>query len=207
MSARNGRYKICTICGKKYYIRADRAEASKYCSHKCWSNRRTLRKCEYCGNDITSYFGLKYCSRKCSHSAMVGEKAARWIDGKSLERDRARDGTRLKEWRRLVFKRDGFKCVLCEKGKELHAHHIIEWAKDESKRFDVDNGMTLCIDCHEKMHRKNFHKKNKICVDCGKKVKVENTRCHPCASKNYWRMQKLDPGIKITKEHTEYQLK
>jgi hypothetical protein len=41
---------------------------------------------------------------------MVGEKSSRWIDGKSLERDKARLGTELKEWRTKVFKRDDYTC-------------------------------------------------------------------------------------------------
>jgi len=106
MSIKNGKNKICTICGKEYYVRANRVENSKYCSKKCWSERRILKKCEYCGKDITSYHGKIYCSRECSHKAMVGDKSPKWIDGKSLERDRARFGTELKAscaWSYLSF--------------------------------------------------------------------------------------------------------
>lgn len=159
MSIKNGKNKKCTVCNKEYYIRFDRAEKSKYCSKKCWSERRVLNKCEYCGNDIKSYYGKKYCSRKCSLLAMVGNKAPRWIDGKSLERDRARLGNKLKEWRKLVFNRDSYTCQHCGDKKYLHAHHIVEWAKDESKRFILDNGVTLCVECHSKVHGRWLGKK------------------------------------------------
>jgi 5-methylcytosine-specific restriction endonuclease McrA len=159
MSVKNGIDKKCTICNKEYYIRADRAEASKYCSKECWNKRRKLNDCEYCGNKITSYHGKKYCSRECSHSAMVGDKAPTWIDGKSLERDRARFGTELKEWRKAVFKRDNYTCQHCNEKTYLHAHHIIEWAVNESKRFDIDNGITLCVQCHSKVHGRWLGKK------------------------------------------------
>ena len=152
MSAKNGKNKVCEVCKKEYYIRANRAEKSKWCSSECWKNRRKLNDCEYCGNKITSYHGKKYCSRECSHSAMVGEKSTRWKDGKSLERDRARFGTELKEWRKAVFKRDNYTCQYCNNKTYLHSHHIIEWAVDESKRFDVDNGITLCKKCHTRKH-------------------------------------------------------
>lgn len=83
---------------------------------------------------------------------MVGNKAPTWVDGKSLERDRARLGNELKEWRKLVFNRDNYTCQHCGDKKYLHAHHIVEWAKDESKRFILDNGVTLCVECHSKVH-------------------------------------------------------
>lgn len=90
---------------------------------------------------------------------MVGNKAPTWKDGKSLERDRARFGSELKEWRMQVFKRDKFTCQHCKNKKHLHAHHIIEWSKDESKRFDIKNGITLCEKCHSKVHGRNVGRK------------------------------------------------
>ena len=162
MSIKNGKIKVCEVCNKEYYVRANRAQASRWCSAECWSKRRKLNDCEYCGNKITSYYGKKYCSRECSHSAMVGNKAPTWKDGKSLERDRARFGTELKEWRKSVFKRDNYTCQHCGNKTYLHAHHIIEWAVDESKRFEISNGITLCVECHSKVHGRWLGKKPKV---------------------------------------------
>lgn len=159
MSAKNGENKVCQVCNKEYYIRANRAENSKWCSIECWKKRRVLNKCEHCKNDITSYHGKKYCSRECSHKAMVGDKAPTWIDGKSLERDRARLGTELKKWRNEVYKRDNYTCQKCGSKKELQAHHIIHWAKSEEHRFILENGITLCVECHSKEHGRWLGKK------------------------------------------------
>lgn len=61
----------------------------------------------------------------------------------------------LKTWREKVFKRDNYTCMICHKSKiTINAHHIYSWNKYENKRFDVDNGITLCEVCH-----RNFHKK------------------------------------------------
>jgi 5-methylcytosine-specific restriction endonuclease McrA len=50
--------------------------------------------------------------------------------------------------RKDVYKRDGYKCVLCgETGKELHAHHI--WARAHGGQDRMSNLVTLCIDCHD----------------------------------------------------------
>ncbi len=59
------------------------------------------------------------------------------------------------KWRMAVYERDGFKCQCCSKvGGELNAHHILSWHGYPEKRFDVDNGITLCVDCHRyKVHK------------------------------------------------------
>ena len=191
MSLKNGENKICTVCNKEYYVVHSRAEKSKWCSSECWKQRRKLNDCEHCGNKIISYHGKKYCSRECSHAAMVGEKSARWLDGKSLERDRARLGTQLKEWRINVFKRDNYTCQHCGENKKLHAHHIIEWAKEESSRFDIDNGLTVCVICHGKIHGKDFtHRDKKKCPDCGKQINRQSKRCRECSNINQWKNRK-----------------
>lgn len=192
MSIKNGKYKICTICGKEYYVVANRAENSKYCSRACWSERRVLNKCEYCGNDITSYHGKKYCSRACSHSAMVKEKHPQWKGGVSLTNERARNSTKLRKWREKVYRRDNYICQHCGDTGHLHAHHIEEWAENKDKRFDVDNGLTLCIDCHGKVHGKDFTERSKnYCPDCGKQIKTESKRCRSCSTKNQWKKRRV----------------
>ena len=56
-------------------------------------------------------------------------------------------------WRRAVLKRDGYKCVKCGSMYcKLHAHHISSWAEDILHRFDIDNGLTLCVVCHKLEH-------------------------------------------------------
>lgn len=69
---------------------------------------------------------------------------------------------KLKE---LVFKRDGYKCVICGRGKaegvELQVDHIKP--KDLGGRAILDNGQTLCSRC-------NFLKKNLKQTETGKKM-------------------------------------
>lgn len=56
-------------------------------------------------------------------------------------------------WRRSVFSRDNYKCLDCSvSGKLLNAHHVKNWADFPEDRFDVNNGQTLCEDCHVKRH-------------------------------------------------------
>lgn len=53
-----------------------------------------------------------------------------------------------REWRVKVFSSDNYRCRLCSRAGYLEAHHIKSWANFPELRFDENNGMTLCVDCH-----------------------------------------------------------
>ena len=57
-------------------------------------------------------------------------------------------------WASMVKLRDG-KCTECNSVYDLHAHHIKPYKDNESLRFDVNNGVTLCGQCHRKWHKEN----------------------------------------------------
>jgi hypothetical protein len=59
----------------------------------------------------------------------------------------------VRKWSKAVRERDG-KCMICGTIDNLHAHHIIPWRDDESKRLDVDNGITYCSSCHMSLEAK-----------------------------------------------------
>lgn len=64
-----------------------------------------------------------------------------------------------KKWRNDVFTRDDWTCKNCfRKGGYLEAHHIKSWAKFPELRFIVNNGLTLCLPCHQKTD--NYKGKN-----------------------------------------------
>src|SRR5665811_1818150 len=92
-----------------------RAETSRYCSKACWNHRAAMTTCLNCGCEFKDS-GRKasrprtYCSRDCAFAHMRGDKAPRWKDGKSLERDRARSKTELVAWRKAVYMRDNYRC-------------------------------------------------------------------------------------------------
>lgn len=76
-------------------------------------------------------------------------------DGSTPYYKRLRTQSPHRKWSRTVKKRDGYKCTKCGNRKQLHAHHIKSFRKDTELRYDVDNGITLCKDCHWNLHRKD----------------------------------------------------
>ncbi len=68
---------------------------------------------------------------------------------------------KYKKWRKEVFERDNYICQICfgedermfgEKEFSLEAHHIKRWADHKELRYVVNNGITLCRECHFCLH-------------------------------------------------------
>lgn len=82
--------------------------------------------------------------------AQYGEEHPRWLGDRRLLK-RARCAPEGKAWREAVFSRDNWTCQECGvRGGRLQAHHIEGFFEAPDKRWDVNNGITLCIKCHKK---------------------------------------------------------
>lgn len=69
--------------------------------------------------------------------------------------DRVMDSPEYRKWRWTIFRRDNFTCQTCGKkiSGRLEAHHIKSWKEYPESRYDTDNGVTLCEECHKKIHK------------------------------------------------------
>lgn len=59
-----------------------------------------------------------------------------------------------KKFRNEVLKRDNFTCQMCNNSNKKTwkaVHHIIKWSSSASLRYDPDNGITLCHQCHKEV--------------------------------------------------------
>ena len=75
------------------------------------------------------------------------------VDWAFFQPDEGRRTKEYKEWRDAVFRRDNYTCRRCgQRGGALHAHHILRYRDHAEGRTDIDNGITLCSECHKIVH-------------------------------------------------------
>lgn len=119
-------------------------------------------KCLDC-NVLLSGYSQKYCRKH----AQLGSRGPRWKGGLTPIFKIIRHSFEYKEWRKNIFERDDYVCQKCNKrGSELHAHHIKCFADYPGLRFDLNNGETLCVECHKKTpnygHKGRFGRKGVV---------------------------------------------
>ena len=90
-------------------------------------------------------------TRKKIGDANRGEKSYLWKGGISKTNAIIRSSMEYKLWRKSVFERDKYTCIWCGvKDNSIQADHIKPFAYYPELRFAIDNGRTLCLECHKK---------------------------------------------------------
>jgi hypothetical protein len=91
-------------------------------------------------------------TKKKISNANKGEKHYNWISDRNKLKNRyhsIRLSNEMDNWRKQIFERDNWTCQICGKiGGTLNAHHIKLFSKYPEEKFNIDNGITLCKDCH-----------------------------------------------------------
>lgn len=89
----------------------------------------------------------------------TGENGPNWKGGVVPERMRARSTVAYEKWRKEVYKKDWYTCQCCGeyKGIEKQAHHLINFSDNKNLRYDIENGITLCKNCHYTTVKDSFH--------------------------------------------------
>lgn len=94
-------------------------------------------------------------TRRKMSIARKGENSSNWKGGVTPLNKRTRHSIELRLWREAVFARDNWTCQECGKrGGTLNAHHLVEFSKNKELRTSIENGKTLCVSCHRKIHFK-----------------------------------------------------
>jgi len=120
-----------------------------------------LCKCD-CGNTASVTAGdLRFgrtrscgCLRAEMTANCRGSKHPNWNPNLTeKERQKKRNYPEYREWRDAVFERDNYICQKCgERSGDLNAHHIESYDINKSLRTILENGITLCEDCHNNFH-------------------------------------------------------
>lgn len=84
----------------------------------------------------------------------VKEGKNHFLRKKELGADHYRMRLEYRIWREKVLKRDGNKCTECGSTNKLHAHHKKCFYEYPDLRLDENNGKTLCISCHMRLHNR-----------------------------------------------------
>lgn len=154
----------CKSCKKIYEKRADTMKQwsglCKVCTPKLITNKgkyRTRKSCSSCGV-YSRYIKASGQCRKCWKPAMAGENHYNWKGGITPLNYAIRRSYAYKLWRRAVFGRDDYKCQFCGSSGYLEADHIKMFAFYPELRFDINNGRTLCKECHMKTPTYKKHK-------------------------------------------------
>lgn len=87
-----------------------------------------------------------------SLSWMIGDKNPNWKGGVTSENRKIRMSLKYKLWRITIFERDNYQCLIGGKkhGNKLQVDHIQPFSLYPELRFELNNGRTLCINCHKK---------------------------------------------------------
>ena len=108
-------------------------------------------------NNHKGFLGLKHSikTRKILSKQRKAGNGSNWKGGITSENKVIRKSLEYKLWRTAVFERDNYACLWCGKRSGngstviLNADHIKPFALFPELRFAIDNGRTLCVECHK----------------------------------------------------------
>lgn len=171
--------KICVICGKDFFYPQKHGikewEKKKFCSIECAYKGRYM---PYKGKHLPEETCQKMKDNHADISGKnnpcfgrTGNKNPMYKDPKDRITPlyyQIRTCSKYSEWRTLIYQRDLFICQSCKKKSEgdLEAHHImflsilvkqynitiLEEALSCEELWDINNGITLCEECHHIIH-------------------------------------------------------
>jgi 5-methylcytosine-specific restriction endonuclease McrA len=158
-----GTSKTCSACWHK-------TEKSQYYKTQLANKRREGKIHKYCV-DCGKEINLR--ATRCQCCMSKGSNNAMWQGGITPFRAKIRLLFEYRQWRSDVFTRDSFTCNHCGCiGGKLQAHHVIplnlllqkyeitniEQAICCSEIWNINNGITLCVKCHNEVHKIGGHK-------------------------------------------------
>ena len=143
--------KECTTCTKQTEVKPSRVRAANYCSRACyWVSKKGKPATWLRGSnadEIRKRISTAKLGEKNAMYNLVGEKHHNWTGGKNMTLWKS---VEYQRWRKSVFRRDNYTCQNCgdSKGGNLQADHIKPRYWYPELTFSIDNGRTLCKDCH-----------------------------------------------------------
>ena len=141
-----------TVLYKDYDKSYEMGTAYWVCKCSC-GTIKTVRGAELKNGKLTT------CGNNKIHWS--GENSPTWKGGLTSLNIRGKNNSDYHTWRNAVYVKDWYTCQCCGKSKDIikNAHHILPYAEYEDLRYDVDNGITMCKECHYTTIKDSFHNK------------------------------------------------
>jgi hypothetical protein len=166
--------KVCNVCGKNFEKKIDCSmynwERRKCCSRICVALLLKKNNKGICSNTGRTHIkkgqslspktqfkkgNVSYWKGK-TNPYFTGPNNPNWKGGISPEHLKIRWSVKMKNFRNDIFKRDNYTCKFCGRCRKagdrviLNVHHIKSFAVHKELRFDKNNAITLCRECHIK---------------------------------------------------------
>jgi hypothetical protein len=159
----------CLTCHQEFSCKE--TSKQKYCSGKCQlivahasahskSRGRLLvkrenRECPHCHKIFVCRpkSRQKFCSKSCAakfHPSVLIE--LRNAQRGKVRKRMSRYNILGIQWKNIVRARADMTCEACHDTIKVIAHHVIPWKVDAALRYDTNNGVALCISCHNIAH-------------------------------------------------------
>ncbi|MEE9510454.1 MAG: hypothetical protein V3V81_08170 [Candidatus Bathyarchaeia archaeon] len=146
-----------------------------------WKGGKVEKECKHCSkifmalpSEIRRSRG-QYCSLSCAYSgeerksklrqhslkqwqdeefklSHMGANNSMWRGGRTPESRLYYNSCVHRKWREKTLIRDGFKCLLCGDPLADIGHHLLSAYYYPEFRFEPDNGITYCRECHDIVH-------------------------------------------------------
>lgn len=165
--------KTCHNCGFHFNVRMKSKDSNKFCSYKCyWEYLKTIPS-NRLGEKASDATKKKLSDSHIGIQAQ--ERHPNWKGGLTSLVLTIRHSLKYKQWRKNVFTRDNYICQICGgknglgKSVYLEADHYpalfseifyknniksVEESVLCEELWDINNGRTLCLECHRKYGRR-----------------------------------------------------
>jgi len=164
--------KKCKFCKKEYDGRG-KYFCSISCKNKYFSGKKSATwkggfpKCIDCKKELK-----RRNAKRCKACAALGKLGNNWKGGITKIYISVRNCAKYKKWRKDVYKKDGYTCQVCGikngMGKRIYLnadHYPIKFSNlinkykiknvSEANKckelWNINNGRTLCLECHSKI--------------------------------------------------------
>jgi 5-methylcytosine-specific restriction endonuclease McrA len=160
--------KNCLRCNKEFKTFPSRREKRRFCSLECRNTsyrhrsltleqreKMSIAHRKRWANGFKGSTGLHWRKTNEQLENKRGIKNPSWKGGITPINHKIRTSLKMEDWKRDCRQRDDFRCFDCdERGGQLQVDHLYPFSLFPRLRFDLDNGQTVCKNCHKERTNK-----------------------------------------------------